>query len=426
MTDTSVNDSPPAGTPHLDGLLLELFGTAEGRSDPYSRYGRLRAEAPMYWSGLEMWVASRFEDCQLVLRDPRFGKRQDDSEDFPPDLLAARFGTDIVTPEQIEYLRERRSLLFMNPPDHTRLRGLVSKAFTPRTVERLRPEIESLVDGLLDELPIAEPVDAIDRLAFPLPVAVIGRMLGVPAADWPRFQTVMRAVTVLLEPVIPPEELGAAFEAQRELEAYFVDLVAERRAEPRDDLISQLIAVEEGSDRLSEGELISIAVLLFGAGFETTTNLIGNGLHALLTHPDELARLRADRTMMRSAVEELLRFDSPVQIDGRHAFEDVQVGGVNVRAGQEVVTLLGAANRDPDHFSDPDRLDLGRDEGPPLSFGAGIHYCLGAALARAEGQVVFDRLLQRYRSIELATDQPEWRNRITLHGLVHLPVVFGL
>ncbi len=207
--------------------------------------------------------------------------------------------------------------------------------------------------------------------------------------------------------------------------------MAERRAHPRDDLLSQLIAVQEGSDRLTEGELISTVILLFGAGFETTTNLIGNGLYALLTNPDQLAQLRSDMatgdraTVIRSAVEELLRWDSPVQFDGRQAFEDVDICGVTVPRGTEVVTVLGAANRDPSHFSDPEQLDLRRDEGPPMSFASGIHLCLGAALARAEGQIVFERVLDRFPSIELADESPEWKPRITLRGLASLPVVFS-
>ncbi|HEV2362550.1 MAG TPA: cytochrome P450 [Acidimicrobiales bacterium] len=429
MTDMSVttvaSETPgPAGpSPELDGLLLELFGTAEGRADPYSRYARMRSEAPLFQSSLGMWVSTRYEDAQMVLRDHRFGKAED-SPDELRDRAAQRFGINEMTDEQADYLRERRSLLFLNPPDHTRLRGLVSKAFTPRTVEKLRPAIGELVDGILDGFDEGEPIDLINALAFPLPVAVIGRMLGVPAADWPQFQEIMREVTVLLEPMVPQDELRQALRRQGELDVYFRALLAERRREPQDDLISHMIAVEEGSDRLTENEVLSTSTLLFGAGFETTTNLIGNGIYSLLTHPDELQRLRDDRDLIRSGVEELLRFDSPVQLDGRRAFEDVEIGGRTIRAGSDVVTLLGAANRDPEHFTDPDRLDVGRDEGPPLSFASGIHYCLGAALARAEGQVVLERLLDRYPVWELATDTPSWRNRLTLRGLTELPVVF--
>jgi cytochrome P450 len=299
----------------------------------------------------------------------------------------------------------------------------VNRAFTPRTVDRLRPEIVALVDGLLDGLPEGEPVDVMNHLAFPLPVAVIGHLLGVPSEDWRHFREVMGRATVLLEPVISPEELGPAIEAQAELEAYFQGLVTERRARPGDDLVSGLIAVQEGTDKLTELELIGIAILIFGAGFETTTNLIGNGLLALLTHPGEMDRLRDHPGLLRSAVDELLRYDSPVQFDGRLVLEDAVVAGVPLKRHEEIITILGAANRDPAHFSDPDTLDLGRDEGPPLSFAAGIHFCLGAALARAEGQVFFGRLLERFESIELAIDAPVFRNRITLRGLTSLPVV---
>ena len=292
------------------------------------------------------------------------------------------------------------------------------------------------MEDLLDRIPTGEVTDVMEALAYRLPSAVISKMLGVPSSDWPRFREVVSRATVLLEPMIEDEDVVLAYEAQAELEEYFANLVAIRRKDPLDDLLSELIAVEEGSDRLTEMELISTAILLFGAGFETTTNLIGNGLLALLQHPDELTRLRVDLAaetagtrpqgvVMRSAVEELLRYDSPVQFDGRQVFDAIDLGGVPVPVGAEVITVLGAANRDPAHFSDPDRLDLHRDEGPPMSFAGGIHFCLGAALARAEGQIVFDGLLSRFSKIELATDTPVFRNRITLRGLTELPVVFG-
>lgn len=412
----------PQAVPELDGLFVEIIGSEDGRRDPYARYARLRSEAPVYRSGFGFTVCTRFAECELVLRDQRFGKDERDRRD----AIRERFGNvDMFPPEFLDMSRERRSMLFLNPPDHTRIRSLVSRAFTPKTVERLRPEIAALVDALLDELPEGEPVDVMDKLAFPLPVAVVGKMLGVPKSDWAHFREVMGRATILLEPVIPPEAIPPALEAQRELEAYFADLVAERRRTPEDDLVSHLIEVEEGSDKLTELELIGTAILIFGAGFETTTNLIGNGLLALIEHPDELERLRREPGLGRSAVDELLRFDSPVQFDGRHVLHDAEISGVPVRAGDEVITILGAANRDPERFSEPDRLDLGRDDGPSLSFAGGIHYCLGAALARAEGQVFFSRLLDRYRSIELAGEtKPSFRNRITLRGLESLEVSF--
>ncbi len=413
--------------PALDAVFAEVIGTPEGRRDPYLFYRRLRDEAPVYQSGLGLVICTRYDDCQFVLRDPRFGKAGGGLDE----RVKARFGSLENYEEMAEALSDRRSLLFLNPPDHTRLRGLVSKAFTPRTVEGLRPKIAAMVDALLDQVEVGEVTDIMGQLAFPLPANVISHMLGVPEADWPRFRTVMNDAVVLLEPVIADQELEAGLHAQKELVEYFSHLVGLRRSSLGDDLLSHLIAVQEGGDRLSDSELIATAILLFGAGFETTTNLIGNGLHALLTNRDELARLRVGlagperANLVRLAVEELLRFDSPVQFDGRHAFEAVELDGVVVPAGGEVVTILGAANRDPAHFSDPDRLDLRRQEGPPLSFASGIHFCLGAALARAEGQVFFERLLDRFEEIELATESPEWKNRITLRGLSELPVVFS-
>ncbi len=443
MTDTSIEKADAAQAitshgstapngwavevPELDALFLETIGTPEGRQDPYARYRALREAAPVYRSGLGFVVCTRYEECQLVLRDPRLGKEEASREE----RVQERFGHLEIFPKIEELLSDRRSMLFMNPPDHTRLRGLVSKAFTPRTVERLRPHIVELVDDLLDRIPTGEVVDVMEALAYRLPVAVISRMLGVPSSDWPRFREVVGRATVLLEPVIADEEIESAFEAQAELEAYFRDVVEERRKDPGDDLLSELIRVEEGSDRLTELELISTAILLFGAGFETTTNLIGNGLLALLRHPEQLEGLRQELAgpatqapAMRAAVEELLRYDSPVQFDGRHVFAEIDLSGVIVPAGGEIITALGAANRDPEHFSEPESLDLHRDEGPPMSFASGIHFCLGASLARAEGQVVFDRMLRRFSSIELATDAPVFRNRITLRGLTELPVVF--
>jgi cytochrome P450 len=248
-------------------------------------------------------------------------------------------------------------------------------------------------------------------------------MLGVPSSDWKHFREVMGRATILLEPVVSPDAIGPAIEAQGELETYFRALADERRARPRDDLVSKLIAVQQGTDKLTELELIGTAILIFGAGFETTTNLIGNGLLALLRHPAEMARLREDPRLLRSAVDELLRYDSPVQFDGRLVLEDTVIAGVPVERHDEIITILGAANRDPARFSDPDKLDVARDEGAALSFAAGIHFCLGAALARAEGQVFFGRLLDRFASIELATETPVFRNRITLRGLSELPVV---
>ncbi|MDP9070127.1 MAG: cytochrome P450, partial [Actinomycetota bacterium] len=395
-----------------DSLLAELVATPEGRADPYPRYARLRAVAPVHHSAFGFWALSRYDDCQQLLRHPGVGK------DFSGVVNALGL-SDEERAAQDRFRNDRSNMLTTDPPDHTRLRGLVTRAFTPRTVETLRPRIVALVDELLDAFGTRE-VDVMDALAFPLPVTVIGEMLGVPAEDRPGLRPLVGAVTAVLELAVTPAALAEATAADIRLEEYFAALVAERRAHPRDDLLTRLIEAEDKGDQLSEHELISTSILLFAAGFETTTNLIGNGLLALLRHPDQLARLRTDRSLVRSAVEELLRYDSPVQIAVRTAYEDLSIGGHQIKAGSAVVALLGAANRDPARFGDPERLDVARDEGAPMSFGGGIHFCLGAALARLEGQIVLDRLLDRFATMELVGARPTHRDSLTLRGLVDL------
>ncbi len=413
-----------AATPTIgpaDALLFELLATPEGRADPYPRYAQLREHWPVHRLALEIpgssagtWVLTRFDHCQSVLRHPRVGK------DF--NAMQRRWGlSGEELAAQQTFSSERPSMLFSDPPDHTRLRGLVSKAFTPRTVEALRPHIVRLADEVLDAIGEGE-VNVMAALAFPLPVSVIGEMLGVPAADRPQFQRLVRASAAALEPFVSAEVLEAANGATLEMEDYFRHLVAERRRSPGDDLLTQLIAAEDHGDQLSTQELLSTAILLFAAGFETTTNLIGNGLLALLRHPDQLERLRRDPGLLPSAVEELLRYDSPVQVNGRIAGAEIEIDGHAFPAGATLLILQGAANRDPRRFPDPDRLDVGRADGASMSFGTGIHFCLGAALARVEGQVVFGRLLERYGRIELLDDSPSYRDSITLRGLAELPV----
>jgi cytochrome P450 len=410
-----------------DAELMALLATPEGRADPYPRYARIREHEPVFRSAMGSWIVTRYADCQQALRAPQFGKSSD--RDATARMRIARWGIPAEEVEDfVQFFERRQSMLTLNPPDHTRLRGLVARAFTPGTVEALRPHVVALCDGLLDTLAEraggGESVDVMRELAFPLPVAVIGELLGVPAEDRNQFQTLVRAATAILEPISDVADLRAARSARTTMEEYFVELIAERRARPAPDLLSELIAVSDGTDRLAQEEVVSTAVLLFAAGFETTTNLIGNGLLALLGHPDQLVYLQSvaeDGGALQRAVEELLRWDSPVQLDGRVALRPVEVAGQKIGAGEAIMTLLGAANRDPRRFHDPERLDLGRDEGPPMSFGSGIHYCLGAALARLEGQVCFGRLLTRFKAVELAGEVAR-RDSITLRGLASLPV----
>jgi cytochrome P450 len=403
----------------VDALLAEILLTPEGKADPYSRYAAIREQAPASRTVLGFVVVGRYEDCQGLLRDPRFGKGEPgpmwEQYGLTEGDWQARFG---------DFTKQTRSMLGLDPPDHTRLRRLVAKAFTPKTVENLRPDIERLTDELLDRCD--DTVDVIPELALPLPMNVISEMLGVPVALRTELQPLIRAATITLEINPTLEQLDAAAAATKQVVALFDDLVAERRTHPTDDLLSELIHVEEQGDQLTHEELLSTVMLLFGAGFETTTNLIGNGLFALLEHPDQLQRLRDDHSLMPAAVEELLRWDSPVQLDGRKALEPAEIHGIPLAPGEEFVTLLGGANRDPRAFDDPDRLDVGRQGAQPMSFGAGIHFCLGAPLARAEGRVFFERLLSRFPTVEPAwTDRPRFRDTVVLRGLESLPVTLA-
>jgi cytochrome P450 len=403
-----------------DSLLLQAAGTPEGRADPYPLYAALREHSPAIRTAAGPVVVARYADCEWVLRDPRFGKGT-------PRPWERHGITEAAWHERFpSYARNRRALLFLDPPDHTRVRRLVAKAFTPRTIERLRPDIVRLTDGVLDRFDGV--VDVISDLALALPITVIGEMLGVPEADRDELQPLVRASTAALDTRVPLDELDVAFRARDTVVERTEELIAERRAHPTDDLLSRLIHVEEAGDKLTPDELGSTVAQLFAAGFETTTNLIGNGLLALLDHPDQMARLRADRSLLGTAVEEMLRWDSPVQLDSRQPLVDMDVFGVPVPRGDMVLTVLGAANRDPRTFPDPDRFDVGRAGAPPLSFASGIHYCVGAALARAEGQVVFDRLLTRFPVIEPAWPdgaRPAVRPSPVLRGRASLPVRFA-
>jgi cytochrome P450 len=404
-----------------DALLAEILTTPEGRADPYSRYAAIREQTAAHRTSIGFIVVTRFEDCQWVLRDARFGKGDESKV-----AMWERYG---LTEEQwaerfSDFNRRTSSMLGLDPPDHTRLRRLVAKAFTPKTVERLRPDISRLTTQMLDGFAGDTVVDVIPQLALRLPIAVISEMLGVPESYWAELQPLVRTAVATLEIEATLEQLEASAAAGQGIAECFEGLIADRRAHPTDDLLSQLIYVEEQGDQLDHDELIATVILLFAAGFETTTNLIGNGLLALLDHPDQLQRLRDDRSLLGTGVEELLRWDSPVQIDGRMAYEDLDVHGVAVREGEQVVTLLGAANRDPRAFDDPERFDVGRTTSQLMSFGAGIHFCLGAPLARTEGRIVFEQLLDRYDVIEPAwgEERPRYRESIVLRGLESLPV----
>ncbi len=398
-----------------DELLLRIVTDPDVIADPYPLLRELRETSPVHKSGFsDFWVLTRFEDCRAALRDQRLGSPEP-GEDSPSLLAAARQ----PRPDG------PRSLLFLNPPDHTRIRSLVSRAFTPRRVERLRPAVEAMTEELLDEVAEAGECDLIDALAFPLPANVISELVGVPVSDRDWLRPLVSDLAATLEPNRQPGETERADAASTKVNHYLNDLIDRRRAEPADDLLSGLIAASDGEDRLNQAEVAVTVSLIYAAGFETTMNLIGNMVHTLMRHPDQLARLRADRSMVPSALDEVLRFQPPVQIDGRYVRADTEIGGHSIPQGHGVLMLLGAANRDPAAVDDPDRFDVGRSEVPMLSFGSGIHYCLGAALARLEGQVVLQALLDRFGTWTPLDDNPPWKRRLTLRGLASLPVAFS-
>jgi cytochrome P450 len=380
-------------------------------TDPYPTYAALRAKDPVHWSPLmESWVCARYADVDAILRDHK------------------RFSND---PRTRDVARTRRraamegmdpSMLFLDPPDHTRLRALVNKAFTPQTILALAPRIRTIMAELLDQIPDPTAFDLMETIAYPLPVIVIAELLGVPPQDHAQFKVWSDARARSLEPTMKPRERALAIEAGHALDAYFLNIIQARRKEPHRDLISALVAAEEAGETLSERELLVMLRLLLVAGNETTTNLIGNGMLALLRHPEQLQALRRDPSRMPAAVEELLRYDAPVQVDGRTTREEIEIGGRHLMQGQSVTLLIGSANHDADVFSHPERLDITRKETSNLSFGRGIHHCLGAPLARLEGRVAFEMLLERFPHLCLLTDRPMFKDNVVLRGLKELPL----
>jgi cytochrome P450 len=382
--------------------------------DPYATYRRLREKDPIHRSRLfNGWVVSRHADIVDLLRHSALSA--DDRNLANYEKNRQRRIREGVESEDSE---EAFSMLRLDPPDHTRLRTLVSKAFTPRAVEALRPRVEHLVDELVGAM--GAEADIIADLAVPLPVTVIAEMLGIPAEDRAQFKAWSDdiAVTVGLTTL---DDLRRANRAQAELNAYLAPIIEERRREPREDLLSALVRAEEEGDRLTLAEVFSTISLLLVAGNETTTNLIGNGLLALMRNPEQFQVLRDAPALVPGAVEELLRYDSPVQLTSRAVLEDFEFRGRSFRKGQEVDVLLGSANRDPEVFADPDRLDVTRTDVRHLSFGHGIHYCLGAPLARLEGGIAFAALVTRFRAIRQNGKARRGRN-IVLRGLTRLPV----
>jgi cytochrome P450 len=384
--------------------------------DPYPAYERLRATDPMHLTPFGAYVASRHADVSLVLRDKRFGK------DYP-ERTKRRYGPQIM--EEPVFASIQHWMLHQDPPDHTRLRGLVVKAFTARRVEDMRPRIQQIVDETLDRIVDRGHMDLIEDYAFRLPVTIICDMLGIPEEHREVFYTSSRDGGRLLDPVpLSRAEIDAANTSNAAAQLYFHQLFELRRRNPTDDLTTQLVQAEQDGSKLSNEELTANVILLFGAGHETTVNLIGNGLLALHRNPDQLALLKTNPGLINNAVEEFLRYDSSVQLTGRVALEDIDdLSGKRIPKGENILCLLGSANRDPAVYPErPDRLDITRPNVRPLSFGGGIHFCLGAQLARIEAEVAIATLLRRLPDLRLDNaESPDWRPTFVLRGLKSLP-----
>ena len=386
--------------------------------DPYAAYAPLREAAPVHETAFGPWMLFRYDDCHRLLRDPTLSVDDDNAN---PTMRASLF-EEVAGDEWAQ--RGNRSILNVDPPDHTRLRTLVSKAFTPRMGENLRPRVQQLVDEALDRVAGEDEVDLIAELAFPLPFTVISEMLGMPEADRDQLRAWSHTMAKTLDPILTPDDVAAAVDASNHMLEHIDAATDWKRTHPGDDLLTGLLHAEEDGDRLDHHELVDQVVLLFIAGHETTVNLIGNGTLALLRNRAQLERLQADPSLDANAIDELLRYDSPVQFSRRITTTDQAIRGVDIPKGTFVLTCLGSANHDPDRWGpDADELDLGRQGAAQhLSFGSGVHFCLGANLARVEGQVAIGTLVRRFAAIEAVDAEADWNGRIVLRGLDSLRV----
>jgi cytochrome P450 len=399
---------------------VDLFDP-DFKVNPYPAYAWLRSEAPVHRvalpDGRGLWLITRYEDVSAVLKDERFAK------DWHNALTPEQLAQIPPIPEVMKPLT--RNMLDTDSPDHERLRSLVQKAFTPRLIERMRPRVQAIADELLDAVQDKGKMDLIDDYAFPLPITVIAELLGVSAEDRNKFREWSNAAVSgdttkeYMEKILLPH--------MQAFTDYLRAMFEEKRKNPKDDLISALVQAEEAGDKLSEDELLAMVFLLLVAGHETTVNLIGNGMLALLQHPEQLQKLREDPSLIKPAIEELLRYDGPVETSTeRFAREDIAIGGTVIPKGEMVMVVIASADHDPERFADPDELDITRTDNKHLAFGKGIHFCLGAPLARMEGQIAINTLLRRMPELRLA-DSPEsltWRPGMVLRGLKGLPVEF--
>ncbi|HLO32975.1 MAG TPA: cytochrome P450, partial [Anaerolineales bacterium] len=383
-------------------------------------YAQIRSQDPIHWDEeLGFWVLTRYDDIVAVYHDSRFSRAQGLRSGFERLPQSERVIAEPV------YHSFSKTMFYSDPPYHTRLRGLVNSAFTPTAIEQMRPYIQRTVDGLLDAVQTNGKMDVIHDFAYPLPILVISQMLGLPAEQRGQFKKWSDDLFAILGSVPhAPELMERAARSLTELSSYVKQLGATRRAQPKDDLLTALVDAVEDGEQLTQEELVANVIILLSAGHETTSNLLGNGLLALLQNPTQMQKLREQPYLIASAVEEMMRYDNPVQIAYRSAAKDVQLADKCIRKGQLVNSILAAGNRDPGHYSDPDRFDIARDEGRNLGFGLGIHFCLGAPLVRLEAQIAFTALLRRFPNIDLATEKLEWQEHPIFRGVKSLPVSF--
>jgi cytochrome P450 len=404
-----------------DPLSLTNLSEPEVRANPYSLYAKIRSQDPVHWDEIEgFWTLTRYDDVVSTLRDKqRFSKAR-----------GLKSALNRLPDEEREVAKPvfdvySRQMLFADPPYHTQLRGLVNKAFTPRIVARMEPHIQEVVDKMLDDVQESGRMDIIADLAYPLPATVILELLGLPIEERDQFKEWSDDFMATLGVV---RHNPKVFEVARKSVGDLTDYICDRRdqllKDPQDDLLSELVIAEDQGNKLNRHEVVANSILLLVAGHETTTNLIGNGLLALMRHPDQMQKLKDDPSLIDSAVDELMRYDNPVQILWRVAKEDLKIGGKQIKEGQFVNVLVGAANRDPAHFPEPDRLDIEREAGRQVGFGLGMHYCVGAPLARLEGRIAIKTVLRRMPNLRLESEDLTWQENPILRGLESLPVAF--
>lgn len=390
------------------------FFDPEYRRNPHPVLARLRASDPVHKSPAG-WIITRHADVVRLNRDPRCGR---DTRKSRGNGLARRCAAYPGLTETMATF-----MLHLDPPDHTRIRKLMAHAFTPKAIDAMQASVERVARRLLDQLPDHGPIDLMKDFAKPLPVTVICDLMQIPRDDFPQLERWSDAIVEQIEITATPAQLAAADAAYSEFKRYLARFVEQRRGEPGTGLVDRLILAERETEALSADELLANIILLLVAGHETTTNLIGNGMLALLGHPDQLALLRARPELGASAIEECLRYESPANTNARVPHEDIVIDGKLIERGEIIICMLGAANRDPEVFSEPDRFDITRDPNPHTSFGGGVHHCIGAHLARLEGRIAIRGLLERYSAITLDRDRVHWRDRINVRGLRELGLV---